>query len=162
MYSGRENKSSKTKRTNKSALFVLSSVLKLERRVWRRSRSSSGSVWRAFSSLRPTWKRMLTPVWPASRGGCSCLRLTWRPSGAGAFGHPSRILTHGPQRFLTSLLCAAGSRTTCGSGRSRGRGSAATWRLWMRSSLFLSGSSASRPACPTRWSCPAWKYGSIN
>lgn len=55
----------------------------LVRRAWRRSRSSSGSVWRVCWWLQPTWRRTPTPAWPASRGGCSCSKHTWRPSDAG-------------------------------------------------------------------------------
>lgn len=49
------------------------------------------------------------------------------------------------------LWSVAGLLTTCDSGRSRGRESAATLKLWVTNSLYLLGSSVSPPACLTRW-----------
>lgn len=143
--------------------------LQLVRQAWRRSRSLSGSVWRVCWWPPPTWRRTPTPAWPASRGGCSCSKHTWRLFDAGTHTinvyvfvtllkiilynvnlHTDRIYTH-LNNALFPLMSLSGLPTTCGSGRSRGRESAATWRLWVTNSLCRSGSSVSPPAFLTRW-----------
>lgn len=58
------------------------------------------------------------------------------------------------KQYCSTSFClwsVAGLLTTCDSGRSRGRESAATLKLWVTNSLYLLGSSVSPPACLTRW-----------